>query len=56
MPYISNPCVVGTWWYKFRILPQESPHFPFDDDDDDHDDDDDDDDDDGKNVHSYSSV
>ena len=29
-PYaIYNPYIVGTWWYKFRVLLQGYPHFPY---------------------------
>ena len=27
---LYNPYVLGTWWYKFRVLSQKCPHFPFD--------------------------
>ena len=30
-PYaLYNPYIVGTWWYKSRVLPQGYPPFPFD--------------------------
>ena len=30
-PYaLFKPWIVGIWLYKFRVLPQGNPHFPFD--------------------------
>ena len=31
MHYITGTDLVGTWWYKCRILPQGYPHFTFED-------------------------
>ena len=26
---LYNPYVLGTWWYKFRVISQRYPHVPF---------------------------